>query len=197
MPDTNIIEIPRLSPQGRPSAGTGGFGMSGTQSPSPALAGTASSIVHGSVVHAPIEIDKLYPAEGGLASDLISALGLLADAIGMLEKARAALRGKEAVTADRYAQRFQMLLPDLFKHRKVGDGYGVIVNSLHFALVNQRGKPLSFDQLTTIWRVIRELRNAPFVRLEPALRFVQELEDCHLQIYPAAISGLIEEPEDE
>jgi len=61
-----------------------------------------------------IEIDKLYPATEGSASDLIRALGLLADAIELLEKARAAARNKEIVTSDRYTQRFKALLADLF-----------------------------------------------------------------------------------
>lgn len=151
----------------------------------------------------PIEIDKLYPAEKNSKADVIAALGLLAEAIGLLEKARAASRSKDAMESDRHSQRFQVLLPDLFRRRKIGDGYGAIINSLHLAFVNQRGKPLSFEQLTTVWRVVRELRNAPFVPFEQALRSVEELEDCHLQVYPTTISELVEEieeteePEDE
>ena len=196
MPDTNIVEIPRLSPRRRPAAGTGGFGISGTQGPAPTSAGLASSIVRDSTVRAPIEIDKLYPADPGSASDLIAALGLLADAIGLLEKARVAAREKDAVTADRFSQRLQMLLPDLFRCRRVGDGYGVIVNSLHMALLNQHGKPLSLEQVTTIWRILKELRNAPLVPFEQALKYVEELEECHLQVDPPIVAELIEVSED-
>jgi len=198
MPDTNIIEFPRGPVPGHsPAGGTGGFGPSGTQGPVPTAARTARQIVRGSLAFVPIEIDKLYPADKNSASDLIAALGLLADAIGLLEKARVAAREKEMVTADRHIQRFQMLLPGLFAHRKIGDGYGVIINSLHFAFVNQHGKPLNFEQLTTVWRVVRELRSAPFVAFDQALKSVGELEDCQLQVDPPILSALIEEPEDE
>jgi hypothetical protein len=198
MPDTDTIEPLRLPiPRRHSSLGTGGYELSGTQSPMATGASAARAIVRGATLPAPIEIDKLYPADKTSTSDLIAALGLLAEAVSLLERARTAARGKEMVVADRYTQRFQMLLPDLFARRKIGDGYGAVINSLHFALINQHGRPLSFEQLTTTWRVAKELRNAPFTPFEQALRFVQELEDCHLQVYPAAISELIEEPEDE
>jgi hypothetical protein len=154
-------------------------------------------MVSGSAAIAPIEIDKLYPADKNSASDLIAALGLLAEAISLLEKARSAAREKEVIAADRYSQRFQVLLPQLFIRRKIGDGYGVVINSLHFAFINQRGKPISFEQLTTVWRVVKELRNAPFIPFEQALKYVGELEDCQLQVDPPILSELIEEPEDE
>ena len=60
-----------------------------------------------------------------------------------------------------------------------------------------RGRPLSFDQLTTVWRVIKELRNAPFVSFEQALNYVGELETCGLQVDPSIVSELIEDTEDE
>lgn len=193
MSDTPI-EFPSQLSHAHPPAADTGYRLPGTQSFIP-KAKTVRPIVHGSMA-LPIEIDKLYPADKDSKADVIAALGLLAEAIGLLEKARAAARNKEAIEADRYSQRFQVLLPDLFRRRKIGDGYGAIINSLHFAFINQRGKPLTLDQLTTVWRVVKELRNGPFVPFEQALRSVAELEDCHLQVYPATISELIEEIEE-
>jgi hypothetical protein len=195
MPDTNTIEFPKPAPETAPALGTGGYRLSGTQAHVPTR--TARPAVRGSAALAPIEIDKLYPADKDHVSDLIAALGVLADAIALLEKARVAARKQEAITADRYWQRFQSLLPGLFKHRKIGDGYGTVINALHFACVNQHGAPLSFDQLTTVWRVIKELRSAPVTPFEQGLKYVQELEDCQLRVYPAAIAGMIEESEDD
>jgi len=143
-----------------------------------------------------IDIDTLYPADKEYVSDIVDALALLGEAVGLLDKARVSARNKEAITADRYWQRFQMLLPKLFRHRKIGDGYGVVINSLHFASINQHGTPLSFEQITTVWRVVKELRNAPVPHFEQGLKYVQELEDCRLQVYPATISELIEEKEE-
>jgi hypothetical protein len=191
------IEFPRQSSPKRPPTSDTAFGLPGTQGPAPITAGTARSTVRGSMALAPIPIDKLYPAEKNSASDLIAALGLLAEAIGLLERARAAARDKEVIPADRYWQRFQVLLPDLFVRRKIGDGYGVVINSLHFACINQHGRPLSFEQLTTVWRVVKELRNSPFVSFEQGLKYVSELEECDLAVDPPVLSELIEESEDE
>jgi hypothetical protein len=148
-------------------------------------------------VQSAIPIDVLYPATKESAPDVLIALGLLADAIALLENARTAVKAKDLVMADRYVQRFQADLPGLFKPRGIGDGYAVIINSLHFAFINQRGKLLSFDQLTTVWRVLRELRNGPFVQFEQALNYVEELETSGLQIDPEAISELLDDDEDE
>lgn len=144
-----------------------------------------------------IEIDKLYPATKESASDLISALGLLADAINLLEKARVASQKADPLESDRYSQRFQVILTRLFAYRKVGDGYAVIINSLQFAFINQKGKPLNLSQLTTVWRVMRELRNRPFIVLDEALNYVQEIEDSGMEVDPPILGEFLAMFEDE
>lgn len=194
MPDTNIIEFQKTATAASPSVGTGDYCVSGTPDAVAATRGM-SNHVSGSAAFMPIEIDKLYPADRDYMPDLIAALALLAESIEWLEKARAA-RKKEATTADRCWQRFQSLLPGLFTHRKIGDGFGALINAIHFASVNQHGMPLSFEQLTTVWRVIKALRSAPVISFELAIKYVQELEDCGLKIYPETISELIEDSEE-
>jgi hypothetical protein len=84
----------------------------------------------------------------------------------------------------------------LFRCRKIGDGYGVVINALHFSAVNRRGKPLSLDQITTSWRVLKELRNRPFVEFEEAVEYVTELETCGFEVDPPAVSELLEAVEE-
>jgi hypothetical protein len=194
MTDT-IIAFPK--PTARPSLPVRetGVALRGTTQPVVGLpmgGGSARATVQSA-----IPIDALYPATKESAPDVLIALGLLADAIALLEEARTASKARDMVMADRYVQRFQAALPGLFTPRGIGDGYGVIINSLHFAFINQRGKPLSFDQLTTVWRVLRELRNGPFVQFEQALDYVGELETSGLQIDPEAISELLDDTDDE
>lgn len=192
MSDTPI-SFPTQPSKPRPPAADTGYRLPGTLSLIPkAQAGPA---VHGSMA-LPIEIDKLYPAEEDSKEDVIAALGLLAEAISTLEKARTAAHNKAPMEADRYLLRFQVLLPELFRRRSIGDGYGAIINSLHFTFINQHGKPLSFEQLTTVWRIVKELRNGPFVPFEQALRSIAELEDCDLQVYPSTISEFLGETEE-
>jgi len=196
MASDTVIPFPSVPHQRsyRPSRDTGTGRLPGTQpGPAPVALKKTSPQTLGRVV---IEIDKLYPAVEGVQTDLINALGLLAEAITFLESARSA-RKNDPVSADRYVQRFQRLLPALFKCRKIGDGYGAVINSLHFASINQRGKPLGFDQITTVWRILKELRNRPFVSFTEALNYIGEFEATHLQVDPPILSDLFTDPEDE
>ena len=194
MTDT-VIPFEKATKPHRPFSPDTGFGLPGTQGTG--STGAARATVRGTGALAPIEIDKLYQAEGHSVSNVSAVLGLLAEAIALLDQARASLSNQNVIDADRYVQRFQVLLPDLFKKRNIGDGYALVINSLHFAFVNQHGRPLEFEQLTTVWRIMKELRNAPFLSFQLALSYVSELENCQLQVDPPVLADLIEELGDE
>jgi hypothetical protein len=108
-----------------------------------------------------------------------------------------AAQKRRLMEADRYTQRFEATLPALFRCREVGDGYAVVINSLHFAAINKRGEPLNLDQLTTAWRILRELRSKPFVEFDQALEYVEELEASGLHVDPPIVSELLEDLEHE
>jgi hypothetical protein len=195
MADT-IIEFPKQKAPAPTTVLHGtGFGLPGTPGPSPQST-FRSSYSGASTAQLLIEIDKLYPAEKESRSQVIAALGLLADAISLLEKARISVRDKKLIDADRYTQRFETLLLPLFAQRAIGDGFGSTINSLHFALINQHGKPLTLEQLTTIWRVLKELRDAPFVPFDQSLRWVEDFEECQLKVDPPVLASLIEDFEE-
>ena len=197
MADTPI-DIPRHPSPKPPSVPETGLRLPGTQTGPMPMSLKESHPSEGSLALAPvIEIDKLYPSTKGSRSQLLRALEMLADAIDLLSKARTAAQRNNSIEADRFIQRFEATLPALFRCRRVGDGYGVIVNALHFAAINQHGEPLKLDQITTVWRILKELRNRPFVEFEQALDYVEELENCGLQVDPPILSELLEPPEDE
>lgn len=61
-----------------------------------------------------IEVDLLYPAAEAVTSDLtVRTLGRLADAIKILGSARDAADKDDVIEADRWVQRFQVMLPEL------------------------------------------------------------------------------------
>jgi hypothetical protein len=195
MADT-VIAFPKQRPV-EPLAPLQGTGFKLPATAPPASQGAVRTDYIGAALPMLIEIDKLYPAEENSKSEIIGALGLLADAISLLEKARISANEKRFVDSDRYTQRFQTLLPSLFARRKVGDGFGTTINSLHFAMINQHGKPLSFEQLTTVWRVLKELRNAPFISLDQSIKWVEDFEECELKVDPPVLADLIEGLESE
>lgn len=200
MSDT-AIEFPVEPSRKRQShASDTAFRLGGTES---AAASTALGVrkteskTRGAQALAPIDIDLLYPATTTTKSDLLKALGLLADGIGFLERARAETRTGNVLVADRFVQRFQRLLPDLFSARAIGDGFGVVVNSIHIAFINQHGRPLSLDQLTALWRVLKELRTRPYLTFDQALEYIEQIEDAELQVDPAILSELLSDNEHE
>src|SRR5579864_976424 len=191
MPETPIeFPKPKASAPAAPLQGTG-FRLPGTATPP--VQGTFQSEYQSGSAARVIEIDKLYPNEPNSKSRIIAALGLLADAISLLEQARVRVRDKKLLDADRCIQRFETLLIPLFAQRKIGDGFGVTINSLHFAMINQHGEPLTLQQLTTVWRVLKELRNAPFVSFNQSLKWVEEFEQSHLKVDPPVLGSLIED----
>jgi hypothetical protein len=139
-----------------------------------------------------IDIDRLYDAVPGTSSLMVSALELLKEASNNLS---AAQKSDLAMEADRFAQRVQMALPKLFACRAIGDGFGVIINSIHFAFANLHGTPLTPSQLNVVWRVLRELRARPAMGVEEGIRQVEELEAQGLEVDPPDLADLLEKPE--
>jgi hypothetical protein len=192
MTDT-VVELPKLSPKKHSTlADTGSFHLNQTAHETSFV---RSRPAHGSAAVL-IDIDHLYPKTDGPTPHLVQVLEILGQAIGVLEQARSTLRGNP-MESDRTLLRFPVLLRDLFKYRGIGDGFGLIVNSLHFALINQRGKPLNFDQVTTIWRIVKELRTKPVLSFDEALNYVEELEEVRLEVDPSILSELVPQPNNE
>jgi hypothetical protein len=135
----------------------------------------------------PIEIDKLYPAEDATKPELIKALQLLAQSISALESAREKMFQHELIASDRETGKFEVLLPELFQCRKIGDGFGALINAIETAFVNQRGKPLAEKQLSALWRIVKELRAHPFITTDIAADRAEELARTGLLVDPTII----------
>ena len=141
-----------------------------------------------------ISIDRLWEAAPGTTSHVVRALELLKEASDNLTQAK---NCNDPRTADRFVQRVQLTLPKLFACRSIGDGFGVIVNSIHFAFANLQGAPLKADQVNALWRVVRELRNKPAMTLQQGIERVNQLEETGLEVDPADLENLVDGPESE
>jgi hypothetical protein len=158
-----------------------------------ASAGDVTIETQGATALAPVmDIDRLWEAVPGTISQTVRALELLKEVSNILA---AAQRADNPMDADRLIQRAQLALPKLFACRSVGEGFGVIVNSLHYAFVNLHGTLLRSDQLNAVWRVLRELRDRPVMSLEQGIQRVEELERHGLDVDPAGLADLLEASE--
>jgi hypothetical protein len=140
----------------------------------------------------PIPIDRLWETAHGETSNVARALELLKEATEYLTQAK---QKDSAVESDRLVQRAQFLLPKLFALRSIGDGFGLIVNSLYYASANLRGTPMRQDQLNCMWRLVRELRARPAMSVEQAVERVEELVHCGLEPDPPEVGDLLDDLE--
>lgn len=150
------------------------------------------AVISGNVLAKPIEIDKLYPASEAARPDLVKALQFLADGIRLLEVGRSKMMQKDLIGSDVEIGKFQLLLPELFALRKIGDGFGAVINAIEIAFVNQRGKPLTEKQILLLWRTAKELRAHPFINTDDAVDFAEHLEACGLLVDPVTIGDLFD-----
>lgn len=151
----------------------------------------------GANVLAPVmDIDRLYEGSTSTNSQMVSALELLKTAADLLNEGR--LSGNP-MEGDRALQRVQLLLPKLFELRGIGEGFGLLITTLHFAFVNMHGVPPTQNQLNAVWRTIRELRNRPMMTMDQIVDRVEELETAGFQVDPSDLETLAgaEDPIDE
>lgn len=141
----------------------------------------------GAEITVAIEIDKLYPAQEATRPELIKALQFLAQATSALESARQRIVQNDLIGSDREMGKFQVLLPELFQCRQIGDGFGALINAIETAFINQRGKPLTGEQVSAVWRMIKELRAHPFITTDTAADRVEELAETGLLVDPAIL----------
>ena len=136
-------------------------------------------------------VDDLFSQLRG--STLSSALHLLNEALAHSQRAFGAI-DSDPVSADDEMQQLQAILPELFCCRSIGDGFGALVNSIQYALVNREGFPLTKSQISLLLGAIRKLREAPFISFGDAVNLAMTFEDAELVIDPPALSHLADEP---
>ena len=138
-----------------------------------------------------------------IGHDLSTALELLAEAIAKINEAIEHQRSSARIQADDAMQQVQVLLPELFFCRSLGDGFGTIVNSLFHGLHNLDGKPLTEPQILATRTALMAIRNEPFIGFDDAIKHVASLKLLSLKIMPRGTETIDEaidhlnDPDDE
>jgi len=130
---------------------------------------------------------ELYPARHAFSPEHITALRLLTLAVGRSKRALDAIAADNALVADTEIQKVQVLLPELFCCRTLGDGFGTIVNSFMSAFEALAGDTPDVDQIRAINRVLQVLKEKPFLSADEADDQVEVLESAGLSPYPSEL----------
>ena len=55
-----------------------------------------------------------------------------------------------------------------------------MINTIHIAIANRKGEPLTDVQINTLWRILRAVLNGPFLNFTESLVFVRDLSKVGL-----------------
>ncbi|MGA7300659.1 MAG: hypothetical protein WBX10_10150, partial [Candidatus Sulfotelmatobacter sp.] len=130
---------------------------------------------------------ELYPARHAFRREHITALRLLTIAIGRLKRALDSMAAGNVLDGDTEIQKVQVLLPELFCCRSLGDGFGTIINTIMSAFEGLGGATPDIDQIKTMNKVLQVLKEKPFLSADEADEQVDALESVGLSPYPAEL----------
>jgi len=134
---------------------------------------------------APVTIDDIYHSPESVGSPYLStALRLMSTALKDIDSAIELLGEGDRIGSDDSMQHYQVLLPELFACRSIGEGFGLIVSSLQNAVRSLHGQPLDERQIRSVRSVIVALRSEPFMSFDAALAYVSRLEQANLSVDP-------------
>lgn len=160
----------------------------------PSLAQTdsvVSSTSRVSVTSGPqVDIEDLYPSLEAGSPELGQALRLLRAANAHVREANSLLQGDDPNGADLAIQRLHGLLAELFNCRRLGDGFGTLINALFCSLENLNGAPMSLQQVNAVGGVLSLVRREPYIDFAAATAQVDMLEEAGLSIDPAGFEYL-------
>jgi hypothetical protein len=137
-----------------------------------------------------IQIEDLYPAPEYRTVELSTAMKLLADCLTHIEAASKLLASGELVASDDQVQQMQGLLPELFCCRKIGEGYGQVINAIMSAFENLKGIALNEKQLATLKMAIQRVREEPYMKQDSSGEIIEDLENSGLGVTPPEFDAL-------
>lgn len=133
----------------------------------------------------------LYPVRQAFSPHHIAALRLLKVARGRARRALVAMSEGDQVGADSETQKIQVLLPELFCCRSLGDGFGTVIAAILSAFEGSDGDALNSHQLTALLNTFSVLYDRPFLNTTEADEQVEQLETVGLNPYPRELTEFL------
>jgi hypothetical protein len=165
--------------------------------PEPRRSGNDTPVVaidsHETFKPEPVTIEDIYHSPDLVGSPYLrNALLLISEALGVVDSAIELLADGDRVGADDAMQHYQVLLPQLFACRAIGEGFGLVASSLHNAVTRLRGEPMNEAQVRAVRSVLVALRSGPFLTFDAGMEQVSKLERASLNVDPPKFEYLAE-----
>lgn len=130
---------------------------------------------------------ELYPVREAFTTEHITALRLLSVAIKRCERAMYATSADDLVGTDTEIQKIQVLLPELFCCRTLGDGFGSVVSAIICSFESLNGNFPNPAQIRALNTVFCVLSDKPFLSVDEADEQIELLEVAELNPYPSEL----------
>ncbi len=137
-----------------------------------------------------LRTEDIYAAPEALKPELSNALNLLRDSADILAEAIQSAQEHSALAADDAIERFVALLPELFCCRSIGDGFGAVVQTLHYCLYNNEGQPLPLERIKALQASVEGLRRNVFMPFDEAVDIIEALEKTDFDTEPRSLRTL-------
>jgi hypothetical protein len=140
-----------------------------------------------------VSIEDIYHSPDLIGSPYLrNALPLISTALGHIDGALELLHAGDKVGADDEIQHFQVLLPELFGCRSIGEGFGLIVSSFQNAVIRLHGMAMEESQVRAVRSALVGIKSEPFMTFDAAMDHVSRLEHGGLNVDPPKFEYLAE-----
>jgi hypothetical protein len=138
-----------------------------------------------------VPIEEIYHSPELIGSPYLrNALRSILIGMESVNNALELLAAGDRVGADDAMQHYQVLLPELFACRSIGEGFGLLVSSLQNASSRLHGQPMEERQVRAVRLALIALRSEPFMTFDAAIAHVSRLEQVDLNVHPPKFENL-------
>lgn len=127
---------------------------------------------------------RLYPFDDPQKLELQRPLKLIQEAESYAVRAMEELAEGDRIASALAMQHLRALMPELFCHRNLGDGFASLISCIFYAIKNHGDQEFERDQVTEIKFAFNQLSQNPFVVFDEAQRIIDGLEQVGFAVEP-------------
>jgi len=131
-----------------------------------------------------ISNEDLYPVREQYNPALATAGQLLDEGISLVNESINMLIDDDLISSDDSIQKFQVLLPELFCCRGLGDGFGAVINAIYHSINNMNDISINETQLRAILNILKRIHTEPYIEYGEAVEEILHLETVGLEVSP-------------
>ena len=102
------------------------------------------------------------------------------------------IKDGDRVASELAMQHLKALMPELFCHRGIGDGFASLVSCIFYSIQNHGGLEFDRNQVVAIEFAIKRLASDPFAPFDKMQELIDGLEQAGFTVEPPGFEDLSE-----